>query len=326
MCYNAICERDDSMKRFAAFFLAVAIVFSLGGCSSGKKTALSIAGTDINSEIFTYYLDKVHQAPRDYGLPDNPPDNELKDAAINECKKYLAANTGFSEKKLKLTVSEKVEISQKVNNHWIRFENHYNKIGVSKQTLTKIFTSDAYKDVLFSAEYDKGTGDAEAEAVLQEYFYENYISFRTVCVYFTAANGSALTLLERNRLLSEINTLAENAGSDVDAFAQTVQEAGYSLSGSVILKKGADTYPSDFYEKVADQNDDTVQVITYDECVFIVWKENLKDKGESIYISYRSTCIDDLYSDEYQESLDEYLGTLTVKEKGEVNKIVKKLT
>ena len=313
------------MKKFTALFLAVLIIFSLSACGNHKKTALVIADAEINSEIFTYYLDQVHQAPKDYGLTDNPPDDELKQAAINECKKYLAANTSFRDKGLSLTASEKVEISQTVNNYWIRFENHYNKIGVSKQTLTKIFTSQAYRDALFAAEYDKGTADTEAEQILQDYFYENYISFRTVCAYYTAADGSPMTQLEKTQLLASIDTLAANAGTDADGFAQNVQAAGFSLSGSVLLKKGADTYPQGFYEKVLQQDDDTVQVITYDECVFIVWKENLRDKGDSVYINYRSACIDDLYYEEYQTALNEYLDTLTVEEKSVVDRIINKI-
>lgn len=314
------------MKKLTALLLAVMILFSLSACSGQKKTALVIAGTEINSEIFTYYLDKVNQAPASYGLPQNPPDTDLKKAAIEECKKYLAANTRFSEKGLSLTASEKVEISQNVNNYWIRFENHYNKIGVSKQTLTKIFTSDAYKDALFSAEYDKGIGNAEAEAVLQDYFYENYVSFRSVCVYFTKPDGTPMTQLEKTQLLAAVESLAENADTDVEKFAETVQNAGYSLSDSALLKKGADTYPDGFYDKVSAQADNTVQVITYDECVFVVWKENLKEKGESIYSNYRAACINDLYYEEYDAALNEYLGTLTVEEKSSIDRIINKLT
>lgn len=314
------------MKKLTALLLAVIIVFSISACSAQKKTALVIAGTDINSEIFTYYLDKVSHAPLDYGLPQNPPSADLKKAAIEECKKYLAANTRFSEKGLSLTASQKVEISQDVNNYWVRFENHYDKIGISKQTLTKIFTSDTYKDALFSAEYDKGTGNAEAEAILQDYFYENYISFRSVCVYFTKPDGKPMTQLEKNQLLSALEVLAANPGTDVEKFAETVQTAGYSLSDSVLLKKGASTYPDGFYDKVADQSDNTVKVITYDECVFVIWKENLKEKGESLYSNYRSACINDLYYEEYETELNEYLSTLTVEEKSIADKLIKKIS
>lgn len=313
------------MKKLTVLLLAVIILFSLTACSDKKKTALVIAGTEINSEIFTYYLDKAVQAPLDYGLDDNSSDKELKQAVIEECKKYLAANTSFKDKSLNLTASEKVEISQTVNDYWLRFENHYNKIGVSKQTLTKIFTSNAYKDKLFTAEYDRGPNDAEAEEILQNYFYENYISFRTVCAYFTAADGSPMTQLEKNQLLASIDTLAASADGDIDKFAQAAQVSGYSLSDSVLLKNGTDAYPEGFYEKVSEQEDDTVEVIVYDECVFIVWKENLKDKGESVYYNYRSACINDLYYEEYQKDLNEYLRTLPVEESNGIDRIINKL-
>ena len=134
-----------------------------------------------------------------------------------------------------------------------------------------------------------------------------------------------MTQLEKTQLLSAVETLAANADSDIEKFAEAVQTAGYSLSDSVLLKKDAGTYPDGFYEKVSDQADNTVQVITYDECVFIVWKENLKEKGESVYYSYRSACINDLYYEEYEASLNEQLETFTVEEKSIADKLTNKI-
>lgn len=315
------------MKKITAFILAVLLILPLAACGSEKKTALTVAGTEINSEIFTYFLDKVISRPIDYNLPENPIKADLKQAAINECKKYLAANTSFRDMGLTLTSSEKVEISQTVNDYWVRFENHYKSIGVSKQTLTKILTAQAYEDAVFAAEYDKGTTDSAEEAVLQDYFYENYISFRNVCAYFTSADGATpMTQLEKNQLVESINALASNAGTDVEKFSEAALAAGYSLSDSVLLKKGAEGYPDGFFERVAQQADGTVQVITYDECIFIVWKENLKEKGESVYVNYRSVCINDLYAEQAQAKTDEYIATLPVEETGEVDRIINKLT
>ncbi len=315
------------MKKITAILLAVLLIFPLASCGKDKKTALIIAGTEINSEIFTYFLDKVISRPIDYNLPENPIKSDLKQAAINECKKYLVANTAFQDMGLTLTSSEKVEISQKVNDYWVRFENHYKSIGVSKQTLTKILTAQAYEDAVFAAEYDKGIGNTEEEAVLQNYFYENYICFRNVCAYFTSADGAnPMTQSEKNQLTESINALAANAGADVEKFAEDALASGYSLSDSVLLKKGAEGYPDGFFEKVAEQKDGTVQVITYDECIFIVWKENLKEKGESVYVNYRSVCINDLYAEQAQTKTDEYIAALDLKETNEVDRIIKNLT
>ncbi len=316
------------MKKLAAALLAVFIIFSLCSCTAQKKTVLTVSGAEIDSEIFTYYADKVISRPTDYGLTENPVDSDIKAAVINECKKYLAANTEFRDAGLSLSSAEKTDISQTVNDFWVRFENHYKKIGVSKQTLTKIFTSDAYSNAIFNETYDKGTGNAAAETEIRNYFYNNYISFRTVCVYFTSADGSTpLTQAEKNDLLAAFDGYAKTAGADTGKFAETVNNAGYLLSNSILLKKGSDGYPDGFYEKVYAQADDTVQIIVYDECVFAVIKENLKDKGEGVYANYRSSCISDLYSAESDAKTDEFITTMTVEENGNTaDRIIDKLS
>lgn len=316
------------MKKFAAALLAVMIIFSLCSCVQNNDTVLVISDTEISREIFTYFLDKVVQRPASYNLPENPLKEDLKEAAITECKQYLLANTEFRNRGLSLSSAKKVEISQTVNDFWVRFENHYNKIGVSKQTLTKILTAQAYEDVLFTAEYDKGTENTQAEAVIQNYFYENYLCFRTVCAYFTSADGSTpMTQMEKSQLISSFNLFTQNPGADISAFIETVQNAGYTLSDSVLLKKGSEGYPDGFFEKVYAQSDNSVQIIVYDECVFAVWKENLKDKGESVYSSYRSSCISDLYSEQSEAKKIEYIKKLTVKENGgKIDRIIKDFT
>lgn len=316
------------MKKLFAVIVAAFIILSLCSCTARKKTVLTVSGTKINSEIFTYYLDKVISRPSDYGLENNPIDKDIKAATVNECKKYLAANTRFRDAGLSLSSSEKVEISQNVNNFWTRFENHYKEIGVSKQTLTKIFTSDSYKNAIFTENYDKGTENAAAEKEIQDYFYGNYICFRTVCAYFTSGNGATpMTQIEKNELLASFENYVKENGNDIEAFSQAVGNAGYPLSNSVLLKKGSDGYPDGFFEKVYSQADNTVQLIVYDECVFAVVKENLREKGESVYANYRSSCINDLYSAESDREIEEYIAAMTVEENGKAaDRLINKMT
>ena len=314
------------MKKIISATLAVLIMISLCSCSAGSKTVLVIAGTEINNEIFTYFLDLVTSRPSDYGLAVNPEKSDIKQAAIDECKQYLAANTMFKDKGLTLSASEKVEISDNVNYFWMRFENHYKNIGVSKQTLTKIMTAQAYEDAIFTATYDRGADNTAAEKELTDYFYSNYVCFRNVCAYFTSADGTTpMTQQEKNDLLAAFNTMVSNAGTSVEDFSANVINSGYTLSDTVLLKKGSDGYPEGFFEKIAAQNTDTVQTVVYDECVFAVWKEDLADKGESVYASYRTSCINDLYADEAQQAMKEYIETLDVKEKSGINSIVNKM-
>lgn len=313
------------MKRIISVLLTALILLSVTACTKAETTALIISGTEIDSGIFTYYLDKVINRPLDYGLTENPEKKLLKQAVIDECKKYVAINTGFRDKGLSLSAADRVEIAQNVNNFWLRFENHYNEIGVSKQTLTKIMTADAYEDAIFTATYDKGTDDAVAEKALKDYFYSNYVSFRTVCAYFTAPDGTVMPQADRIALVESFRTLESASAVDVDTLSATVSTAGYTLSDSIILKRDSDGYPEGFFGKVYTQPNGTVQIIEYDECVFAVMKEDLEAKGDSVYVNYRTSCINDLYTGVSEDEIQKYTETLTVEEKN-IDSIINKMT
>ena len=315
------------MKRIIGALLTVVLLLSVSACSDKNGFALKIEGTEIGREVFAYFLDRVVAAPESYGLKKNASEGELKKAAVNECKRYIAINTEFRNGGNSLTSAQKTEISEKVNNIWLRSENHYNKIGVSRQTLTKIVTAEKYEEAVFTSLYDKGTQNTAAEQKIQNYFYENYVSFRTVCVYFTSANGEPMTQLEKNEMLTVFEGFATSKASTPEAFTQGFLDEGYSASDTVILKKSSDGYPEGFFDKVYSQTDATVQIIIYDDCVFAVYKENLKDKGESVYAAYRSVCINDLYADENEERINKIVADLSVEENEKViNDVYKKIT
>lgn len=316
------------MKKLFASLLAVLMLVSFASCKKDEKVcALTIEGTEISEEIYTYFLDKVISRPQDYGLKENASQKELCNAAVDECKRYLYINTEFAEMELTLSAAEKVAVSQEVNNIWMRFENHYNSIGVSKQTVTKICTADKYEDVIFTELYDKGSDDTAAEEEIKSYFYENYTSFNTVCVYFNTADGtSPMTQLEISELITKFEALAAESSGTSQGFSDAVKALGYSASGTVVLKKDSDGYPKGFFEKVYEQEDSSVQIIRYDDCVFAVFKENLKEKGDSVYANYRTVCINELYAAESNARIENNIKDFHVDEdKNVIDEIYNKL-
>ena len=306
------------MKRIIAVLIAAMMLFTLGSCSDKPKTALIIQGAEINSEIFAYYLDRVAASPESYGLGADANDEELKAATIIECKKYVASNSEFVNGGNSLSSADKVAISEQVNNIWMRSGTHYESIGVSKQTLTKIVTSEKYEDAVFTALYDVGRDDAAAERAVQNYFYDNYVSFRTVCAYFSSADGTPMTQVEKTEMLNFFNSLSGGKQITVEDFEKSFAETAYAVSDTVILKKSSDGYPEGFYDAVNAQADSTVQTIVYDDCVFVIYKENLADKGEGVYASYRSACVNDLYADRNDERIEKTIEVLTVEQNDKV--------
>ncbi|MBR4726459.1 MAG: hypothetical protein IK080_01050 [Clostridia bacterium] len=300
------------IKRIPAALAALGLLLTLCACGAEKTIVLVISGAELDREIYTYFLDRVSARPTDYGLEEKPSDAALLDAVTLECKRYVANNTRFRDAGLTLSASEKAEIAQQVNNLWLRAERHYRAIGVSKQTLTKAITAESNADALFTATYDKGVMDQAGEAELLKYFYANYISFRTVVAYYTAADGSPLTQLQKNTIKEAFDKMAANAGESVDSFREAAAEAGYGLSETILLKQGADGYPDGFYAAVAAQENGTVRVLDYEDCVFAVLKEDLESKDESVYASYRSACVSELYAPQAAREMDAFLAELTV--------------
>lgn len=314
------------MKKIISVMLAAVMLFLLGACSDGLKAPVTIEGTKINGEIFTYFLHRIIASPESYGLDADADEKELKEAAVNECKVYLFTNTEFANSGESLTSAQKVEIAETVNNIWLRSENHFNSVGVTKQTLTKIMTAEKYEEVLFSALYDKGTQDASAEKKIQDYFYSNYVCFKTVCAYFSSASGEPMTQLEKNQMLSVFDGLSTTKAVTAEDFTKSFLDAGYQASDTVVLKKSSDGYPEGFFDSVKAQEDGTVRTVVYDDCVFAVYKENLEDKGESVYASYRSACINDLYASENESRIENAVEALTVEEnQREIDKIYNRI-
>ena len=302
------------MKKIFSFILIFALLISLMGCAGRKKVALVISGTEISEEIYNYYLSIITARPTDYGLDEEPSDKELKDAAVERCRRFVAISTDFDERDITLTVAEKVAVADKVNNYMLRFEKHYEKIGVSRETLNSIFTVEAKEDAIFDSMYDKGISNEKEEAIIKRYFSQNYVAFRSICAYFTDSSGNEISAVEKSALTEVFANIVSEAGTASSAFTEACNNAGYSASDIIILEKDSDGYPDGFFEKVKAQATGTVEAYEYDECIFAVRTESLDELGDGVYGNYRSTCIEDMYSDDWEEYIANYVENFTVEE------------
>lgn len=302
-------------KTSAALLIAALLCVMLCSCIGRQRVALVISGAEIKEEVFTCFLDKVVAGPAEYGLTRESPTDDFAKSAQELCMRYVAANTRFEKSGLYLTAAEKTAISQSVNNLWIRYENHYNKIGVSRQTLNKIETAKAYEEKLFSHSYDKEVGSAAAESEITSYYYQNYIVFRAVCVYYTAHDGvTPMTGLQKTELTENLNRLVNQYNAKKD-FDEAATEFGYTASASSLLKRGSSGYPEGFFDEVAAIEDGAAAVLIYNDCAFVVLRESLKEKGEEYYSIYRGDCLKELYAPIAEQDIAAEIGGYTIERK-----------
>ena len=146
------------IKEILSLFLSVCCVISaltLSGCSAADKaTAMEINGVEISDDVFSYFLDK---AVVDLGV--DAPYNSLKEKAAAYAETYFKTNSLAHSQGVTLSTAEKAAVSEKVNAYWRIYGKYYSKIGVTKETLTKIFSADSFREALLVHYY--GTGGEE---------------------------------------------------------------------------------------------------------------------------------------------------------------------
>lgn len=308
------------------------LVFS--GCSlADKGTAMKINNVEISDDIFTYFLDK---AVVDLGV--DAPLKSLKEKATTYAETYFKTNSLAHSQGVTLTIAEKKAVSEKVNAYWGIYGEYYSKIGVTKETLTKIFTADSFREALLVHYY--GTGGEEEIPLTRLYaqFKTNYIVFQAITGYLTQTdiNGQSVKInaTEREALTLKFQNMAAmvNASEqNMEQAADFLAESGYQGSvQTVVLHKDDTSYPPGFFEKVKNTESRRATVIGTEEYIFLVLRGDA-DTNSSYFNEKRTEMIEIIVGNEIDEKIEKSLVvetkidnsladgyyTLIAKEKGE---------
>ena len=292
------------------FALILSIVIVFGGCAkpaSADDVALTVNSTEIGADIFAYYLDNVLQ---------NKDDSFSKEDALKEattlCVEYYEVNAEFEKAGLKLSSSTKASVASSVNDLWNIFGGYYEKIGVSKQTLTKIKTSEEYKEDLVSAIYGKGGEKEISEESQKEFFEENYVFFKAISSYLynISADGSITKISQEELDKTETAFADMKAKIDTDTTIDTVNKeyvestGGSTESEMEILSttSNSTSYPKDFFNDVKAMENDAISILKYDDYIFLVQKKNTS----SYYENYAKINLSKMA----EESFAEYIGSI----------------
>lgn len=292
----------------AACCLISTLVFS--GCSlADKGTAMEINGVEISDDVFTYFLDK---AVVDLGV--DAPLKSLKEKATAYAQTYFKTNSLAHSRGVTLSTAEKASVSEKVNAYWGIYGEYYTKIGVTKETLTKVFSADAFREALLVHFY--GTGGEEEIPLTRLYaqFKTNYIVFQAITGYFTQTNINGQTVkineTEKEALILKFQNMSAmvNAGEqNMEQAADFLAESGYQGSvQTVVLHKDDTSYPPGFFEKVKNTESRRATVIGTDEYIFLVLRGDADTK--STYFKEKTTeMIEIIVGNEIDEKIEKSL-------------------
>jgi len=302
-----------SFKRFLSVILAIcclASTLTFSGCTfSDKRTAMEINGVEISNDVFTYFLDL---AVVDLGV--DAPLKSLKERATVYAETYFKTNSLAHSQGVTLSTAEKAAVSERVNAFWGIYGEYYTKIGVTKETLTKIFTADSFREALLVHYY--GTGGEEEIPLTRLYaqFKTNYIVFQAITGYFTqtSLNGQTVKIseTESEALVLKFQNMAAmvNAGEqNMEQAADFLAESGYQSSvQTVVLHKDDTSYPAGFFEKVKNTEARHATVIGTEEYIFLVLRGDA-DTNSAYFNEKRTEMIEIIVGNKIDEKIEKSL-------------------
>lgn len=282
-------------------------LFVFSSCSiTEKPPAVTVNGIPIGDDVFVYFLDcAITELGTDASY------NAIIERTSALLGTYFKTNSMAHAYEISISTADKAEVSKKVNAYWDIYCGYYTDIGVSKETLTKVFTADSFRDELLDFYYGKGGVKEIPESRLFANFKTNYVVFQAITGYFTETDESGNTVRvsksDMEALILKFQNMAEmaNAGElTMEDSAMSLSEAGYNSSvQTVVLNKDDTLYPEGFFEKVQETEPKRVAVIGTNDYIFLVLRGE-PDIKSSYYNNQKDDILKLLVGNDIDETIE----------------------
>ena len=304
------------MKRLAAVLLAL-VMASLCACGGGRPREihpLTVSGTPLDGEVFTYFLDKAVNA-----FPDETQEGQIN-YAVQLCIHYVAVNSTFAGAGLSLTDAEKKEADEETNVRWNLYGRYYGSIGVSRQTFAKLRRSDLCQEKLRQAYFGEGGSDEVPKEQLKAFLETRYVAFRVIRIpkKVLDANGeeterdAARQAALNEKIAAGLSAINVNGTGIESVFATFVSDRkGDREEYDEVVTDGTDhAYPAEFVEAIKAVPVNTAAVFDFNDAYYLAYREDIS-KDEDIFEAYKDKCLTGLTERDLQIKIDRIGSTYT---------------
>lgn len=274
-------------KKIISSLLALLMVILLfGGCAA--KTEVQINGTNIDNEVTAYFKATAQEG----------------EDANSLIARYVAINSEFNNRSLKVPANMRSSLSDDINNIWNLFGTYYENLGISKETIYKIELSKVYETLLLEERYGENGTSPVSEDALKEYFRGNYASIRFVTGYLfeVTENGTTeMTGEQKEKLTESFNASADavNNGTSIEEAVALLGSA--EIHDTVINSKGNDNFPDGFWDEVKKIEVNKAGVILLGSYIFLVQKVDSEKGDYECYSEYKSDCLYQMKGEEFDK-------------------------
>ena len=267
----------NRIKRPLAMVLVLCLLASvalLSGCSAiVQKSTVTVNDVAISEDVFIYFLD---EATVRLGIASDYSDVEK--VAMELVNRYFKTNSLARAEGIALNTAQKAEVSEKVNSTWVMYGDYYQNIGITRETLTKVFTAEKYREALMMKFYGKGGIQEISETRLYASFNVNYTVFQAITGYLTttdgAGNKTAISKGEAETLILKFQNILNMVNSGEQTMEQAVEylaSTGVQSSvQTVVLHKDDTSYPEGFFQKIQTLQPRNATIISTNEYLFLV--------------------------------------------------------
>ena len=252
----------SKLKKIAALSVASIMAVSMAGCSDMSKI-MTVDDYDVNAGVYinymlSEYMEQTYSEANSgtattYNYLDKEVENEdgkkvklgdyLPDYAYEHTLELVAANKQFEKLGLKLSSEDTEEVNNAVKSYMENMTEEYlSEQGISKDSVTKYFTAEKQKELLFYHYYGEDGEKAVKNDDISNYLKDNYVRYKVISVPRTTAATTATSTST-----SEEATTTQSPEEQTKASKKADQEAK-SLANK--------------YFKMAKQNDDFDEVIS----------------------------------------------------------------
>lgn len=331
-------------SRALALLFTFAMALSLVSCGGDSSYIATYKDEKIPAGVYLYQLvnatqsayAKVEDSSKDVLKQDIDGQNAaiwIEKTAQQEMKRYLAVEREFEELGLTLSSDAENAAATQANTDWTNYGEWYEKNGISKDSLMQVYRNSAKKQQVFLTYYGEGGQNAVSEEELKTYFGENFVKVKYLGVSWdTTKTGDELTAAkeEAKKTAEEYLSRAKD-GESMDALIQDYsnqQKAANASEGdnvsivdpagveedtyaTFLPKDGGTSFGEQFAARMKDMNAGDIEVVEGTSKYYVLAKYDVLEK-EDDFASRRTSLLQKMKGDEYEEKLDEIAGGMDI--------------
>lgn len=237
--------------RILAGISALTMAFSLSACSNADTTwANKVDGNKMNAGVYIFYTiqgynDATDKLSEDSSvtkknimskkIDDKKVPEYIEEYATNKCKEMIGVDHKFKELGLELSSKDHKAIKLATDNAWESSGDEYEKNGISKDSIEKIFTTNQKLELIFNKYYEKGGLEEVKQEDINKEINNKYARVKLLPLILKKDDGSELDTAGKEEVKKKAEEYIKKikAGENFDKLINEYYENRYNASTGI---------------------------------------------------------------------------------------------